>query len=169
MRYSRALLATGALALAISIALPAGSGFAAGSGGSSGGGTSSGWGNSTGSGSSQYDAARAKVEAEDYRGAMPMLEKLLAKNPRDADVLNLMGYSTRKLGNPDKALDYYQKALAIDPRHIGANEYLGELYLEMKDLPKAEERLQVLTGACNGCEEQQELEEKIAAYKAENG
>lgn len=166
MRYSHALLVTGVLALALSVALPADIGFAAGGGG---GGTSAGGDSkkkSTSSSSSQYAQAKAKVEAKDYRGAVPMLEKLLAKSPRDADVLNLMGYCSRKLGDPDEALEYYQKALAINPKHVGANEYLGELYLEMKDLPKAEERLKVLTQACNGCEEQEELEEKIAAYKA---
>lgn len=166
MRYSHALLVTGVLALALSVALPADVGFAAGGGG---GGSSAGGDSkkkSTSSSSSSYAQAKAKVEAKDYRGAMPMLEKLLAKSPRDADVLNLMGYCSRKLGDPDEALEYYQKALAINPKHIGANEYLGELYLEMKDLPKAEERLKVLTQACNGCEEQEELEEKIAAYKA---
>jgi predicted Zn-dependent protease len=168
MRYSHAWLLIGALALAISVALPAGVGFAAGGGG---GGSSAGDSkkkSTTTSTSAQYAKAKAKVEAKDYRGAKPMLEKLLAKSPRDADVLNLMGYCSRKLGDPEEALKYYQKALAINPRHIGANEYLGELYLEMKDLAKAEERLQVLTRACNGCEEQEELEEKIADYKASN-
>jgi predicted Zn-dependent protease len=167
MRYSHAWLVTGVLALALSVALPADIGFAAGGGG--GGGSSAGGDSkkkSTSSSASLYAKAKAKVEAKDYRGAKPMLEKLLAKSPRDADVLNLMGYCSRKLGDPDEALEYYQKALAINPKHIGANEYLGELYLEMKDLPKAEERLKVLTQACNGCEEQEELEEKIADYKA---
>ena len=68
---------------------------------------------------------------------------------------------------PDEALEYYEKALKLKPNHVGANEYLGELYLEMKNLPKAEERLAVLAKACNGCEEQKELEEKIADFKAE--
>jgi tetratricopeptide (TPR) repeat protein len=173
MRYSHAWLVTGVLALALSAALPADNGFAAGGGGggsSAGGGSSSGGGGGSSSKSTSsknlYTQAKAKIEAKDYRGAKPMLEKLLAKSPRDADVLNLMGYCSRKLGDPDEALEYYQKALAINPKHIGANEYLGELYLEMKDLAKAEERLKVLTQACNGCEEQEELEERIADYKA---
>jgi predicted Zn-dependent protease len=169
MRRFHAWLVTGVLALALSVALPAGTGFAAGGGG---GGTSAGGGDSkkkSTSSASQYAQAKAKVEAKDYRGAMPILERLLAKSPRDADVLNLMGYCSRKLGDPEEALEYYQKALAINPKHIGANEYLGELYLEMNELQKAEERLRVLTRACNGCEEQEELEEKIAAYKANNG
>ena len=68
------------------------------------------------------------------------------------------------------AFDYYRRALAIEPRHLGANEYLGELYLETGELAKAEERLRELAIACpSGCEERDELSEAIDAYKAERG
>jgi len=115
-----------------------------------------------------YSQASAKVNATDYRGAMSILDKIIAKDPRNPDALNLMGFCERKLGNTDEALEYYEKALAIRPNHVGANEYLGELYLEMKNLPKAEERLKVLAKSCGTCEEQQELQEKIEKYKAAN-
>jgi len=171
---SRALV-TLALALAVGVAMPHGAGFAANSGGggsSSSGGSSSGGGSSSSSSSTSvsamYSQASAKVDATDYRGAMSILDKIIVKDPRNPDALNLMGFCERKLGNPDEALEYYEKALAIRPNHVGANEYLGELYLEMKNLPKAEERLKVLAKACNGCEEQQELKEKIDKYKAAN-
>lgn len=169
---SRSLM-TFALALAVGVALPAAGGFAANSGGgsSSSGGGSSGSSSSSSSSSSaptMYKQASAKVDAKDYRGAMPILDKIIAKDPRNPDALNLMGFCERKLGNTDEALEYYEKALAIKPNHVGANEYLGELYLELKNLPKAEERLKVLAKACNGCEEQQELAEKVEDYKAAN-
>ncbi len=154
---SRALM-TFALALAVGVALPAAGGFAANSGSSS----------SSTSVPALYKQASAKVNAKDYRGAMPILDKIIAKDRRNADALNLMGFCERKLGNTDEALEYYQKALTIKPNHVGANEYLGELYLELKNLPKAEERLKVLAKACNGCEEQQELEEKVEKYRAAN-
>ena len=165
---SRALL-TFALALAVGVALPAAGGFAANSGG--GGSSSSGGGSSSSSSSvpTMYKQASAKVDAKDYRGAMPILDKIIAKDPRNPDALNLMGFCERKLGNTDEALEYYEKALAIKPNHVGANEYLGELYLEMKNLPKAQERLNVLAKSCKGCEEQQELQEKIEKYKVANG
>ena len=171
---SRALL-TFALALAVGAALPAGGGFAANSGGggssSSGGGSSSGGSSSSSSSTSvpaMYKQASAKADATDYRGAMTILDKIIAKDPRNPDALNLMGFCERKLGNTDEALEYYEKALAIKPNHVGANEYLGELYLELKNLPKAEERLKVLAKACNNCEELQELKEKIEKYKMAN-
>jgi len=173
MQASSRVLVTFALALAVGVALPNAAGFAANSGGgsSSSGGSSSGSSNSSSSSSSVsalYTQASAKVAAKDYRGAMPILDKIIAKDRRNADALNLMGFCERKLGNTDEALEYYNRALAIKPNHVGANEYLGELYLELKNLPKAEERLKVLAKACNNCEEEQELKEKIEKYKAAN-
>jgi tetratricopeptide (TPR) repeat protein len=138
---------------------------AAGSGNSSSGGSS---GSSSSSTTEDYAKAQNKIAAGSYEAAIALLEKVVKKQPKNADALNLLGYSHRKLGEFDESLEYYLAALEIDPDHIGANEYLGELYLQMKDLPKAEERLAVLAKACNGCEEQKELEEAIAAYKAAN-
>lgn len=115
-----------------------------------------------------YIEAQRKVQASDYSGAIPILEGILQQEPGNADALNYLGYSHRKLGDATKALEYYLKALANEPEHLGANEYLGELYLEMGALPKAEERLAVLQKACSGCMEEAELAEKIAAFKAKS-
>jgi tetratricopeptide (TPR) repeat protein len=80
-----------------------------------------------------------------------------------------MGYSQRKIGEKETALGYYLKALDLDPAHIGANEYLGELYLEMKDPARATERLEVLREACTWpCEEYSRLEKAISDFKAGN-
>ena len=86
-----------------------------------------------------------------------------------AGVANLLGYANRKLGDKAKAMTYYTKALNIEPKHLGANEYMGELYLEMNDLPKAEERLAVLKNACGDCDEFDDLEDEIEDYKEEHG
>ena len=119
----------------------------------------------TSPGAEELAKARKKVKKEDYEAAIPLLEKALKANPKSADALNLLGYSHRKLGRTDQALGYYQQALAIEPKHLGANEYLGELYLELKQLEKAEERLKVLSTACNACEEYAELKEKVEAFR----
>jgi len=92
------------------------------------------------------------------------------EDPEDADVLNLLGYGYRKTGDFDQSRGYYLQALAIEPKHRGANEYLGELYLETGQLDKAEERLAVLDKACwIGCEEYTELKESIDKYKTDKG
>lgn len=117
-----------------------------------------------------YVAAKQLVEDGKYAEAVPLLENVVATDKENADAFNYLGYSNRQLGNTDSALSYYQTALKLEPRHRGANEYLGELYLILGDLPKAQERLDVLDGACFfGCDEYTELKNAIAEYKAKAG
>jgi tetratricopeptide (TPR) repeat protein len=114
-----------------------------------------------------FQQAEYLIKGEKYEEAIPLLKKVVASDPRDADAWNYLGFAARKLGKFEDALGYYQKALAINPKHKGANEYLGELYLMMKDLPKAEEQLAKLKAICpDGCEELEDLEADIADYKA---
>ena len=115
-------------------------------------------------------AARELINKSSYAEAIPLLEKAVAAEPKNADAYNYLGYSHRKLGDRKKAFVFYSKALEIKPRHLGANEYMGELYLEQGELQKAEERLAVLDKACFfGCDEYTELKEAIEDYKKQNG
>lgn len=109
-----------------------------------------------------YKQAKSLIDDEKYSKAIPILQKLIKDKGAYADALNLLGYSYRKSGDATTALDYYNQALAMEPKHLGANEYLGELYLEMKQPDKAKERLAVLKDACGDCEEYEELEDAIA-------
>lgn len=114
-----------------------------------------------------YAAAVAKVKAGDYGAAIAHLEKAIAKEPKNADVLNYIGYTHRKTGELEKAKVFYMRALAIDPDHRGAHEYIGELYLMTGDLAKAEEHLARLDKICLfGCDEYRDLKKAVAAYKA---
>ena len=117
-----------------------------------------------------YAQAAKLVEAGDYAGAIPLLQKAVDADPANADAHNLLGFSHRKLGDVEMALAHYRSALKLEPEHRGANEYLGELYLELGRLDAAQERLEVLDDACFfGCEEYSELKAKIEAYKAQAG
>jgi tetratricopeptide (TPR) repeat protein len=108
------------------------------------------------------------IAAERYDEALTVLAGVIQRNPRNADAYNYLGYSNRKLGRFDEALGYYQQALGIDDRHLGALQYLGELYLDMGDLAKAEEQLAAIDDICwLGCEEERDLEAQVAAYKAQ--
>ena len=119
---------------------------------------------------SEYERAVKLVEDADYEDAIRILDGLERDESGNADVLNMLGYAHRKLGRVETAFGYYRRALAIEPRHLGANEYLGELYLETEALDKAEGRLRELAIACpSGCEERDELAEAIDAYKAARG
>ena len=120
---------------------------------------------------SDFSKAEYLIKAERYDEAIPLLQNVVAKNARDADAWNYLGFASRKVGKTAEALDAYNKALAIDPKHKGAHEYLGELYLLMKDPAKAQEQLTLLQGLCtggSGCEEVDDLQQAIADYKAAN-
>ena len=108
-----------------------------------------------------YKQAKSLIDDSKYEKAIPILQKLIKDKGAYADALNLLGYSYRKSGDSKQALDYYNQALAMEPKHLGANEYLGELYLEMKMPDQAKQRLAVLKSACGNCEEYQELAAKI--------
>jgi len=119
---------------------------------------------------SEYSLAKQAIKDGDYDVAINKLARLHEEDPNDADVLNLLGYGYRKTGNYDQARGYYLQALAIEPKHRGANEYLGELYLETEQLDKAEERLAVLDSACwLGCGEYTDLKESVDKYKTAKG
>ena len=88
--------------------------------------------------------------------AFEKLEKAHSSDVNNPDILNYMGYTSRKVGNFDKAEKFYLKGLSLKPDHNGINEYLGELYVQTNRIDKANERLAVLKN-CN-CNEYQDLE-----------
>jgi tetratricopeptide (TPR) repeat protein len=112
-----------------------------------------------------YAEAKTLVKSKKFDKAVVVLEELLKdnKNSSNPDILNDYAYSLRNLKQYDKAEKFYLAALKINPKHAGANEYLGELYLQTKRPEEAKKRLEVLK-TCN-CEEYKELKEKIEKYK----
>ena len=91
-----------------------------------------------------------------YSQAFKKLEKAYSSDKKNPDILNYMGYTSRKSGNFEDAEKFYLKGLSLDPKHNGINEYLGELYVQTNRIDKANERLEILKN-CN-CKEFQELE-----------
>jgi len=97
-----------------------------------------------------------------FNNAINFLILANKENPNEPDILNYLGYSYREVGDFSMAEIYYEQGLAIDPQHIGINEYLGELYVETNRIDKAKERLKVLEN-CK-CEEFKELQNLISKY-----
>ena len=130
-----------------------------------------------GGGKSNYDKAVTLIKAakkyekkgkaekanKRYEKAKALLVKSNKKKPNQADTLNYLGFTTRKLGDFENGEKYYLLGLEIEPNHVGINEYLGELYVVTNRLDLAKERLKVLE-SCN-CEEYGELKEIIAGTK----
>lgn len=157
----RSILTVGVALVALGLAMPA---WAAGGGG---GGADSQPSNPAKPVDPNFARAKAMIEARDYTNSLPLLQQVVAKDPKNADAYNLMGYATRKSGNPNGALQFYNTALSIDPKHLGAHEYLGEAYLQLDRLPEAEQQLARLDSICVfGCSEYKMLKAAVANYKA---
>ncbi len=126
-------------------------------------------GNYNSSSGSRLKPFHQMIEKQEFEQVIKELDAALLDDPDDADLLNLLAYSHRNLQHYDIALEYYQKALQLEPKHRGANEYLGELYLLLGQLEKAEQRLAILDKACFfGCDEFDELKQAIAEYRRKN-
>jgi|TARA_B110000438_G_scaffold260767_1_gene271030 tetratricopeptide (TPR) repeat protein len=98
-----------------------------------------------------------------YEKAQKLLIKSNIKKPLQADTLNYLGFTTRKLGDYKNGEKYYLLGLEINPNHIGINEYLGELYVVTNRIDLAKERLKILEN-CK-CEEYDDLKQIIAGTK----
>jgi len=113
-----------------------------------------------------FSTGKAAVTAKDWPRAITALNAAAKRDNNNADIHNLPGYAQRNSGNFDVALKHYERALTLDPKHLGAREYLGELHLMQNNLAKAEEQRVALTELCRQpCEELTELTEKIDDYK----
>ena len=110
----------------------------------------------------KYKEAVEAVEAKKYDEAVQSLKTVLEEDSRNADALNYMGFSYRKLGKYDLALNYYTRALKVNPDHKGANEYI-----ELNQPEKAREHLDRLAKLCNSsCEEYDGLKKAWDAWHA---
>ena len=111
-------------------------------------------------------SARNAIKTQDWSVSIFELTAVVREQPGNADAHNLLAYSYRKQPTPDlpKAFEHYNTALQLNPNHKGAHEYIGEAYLMVKNLPKAEEHLARLKVICGNttCEEYGELAESIA-------
>ena len=106
------------------------------------------------------------IEKEDYETAINALFDELDLDPDNPDILSLLGFSYRKIRQYEDAMTFYQWALKAEPKHRGANEYLGELYLETNQYDKAVQQLEILDGLCSfGCKEYKTLKNAIDAYQ----
>ena len=105
------------------------------------------------------------VDDARYDEAIDALNTFISEENRNADAWNLLGYSLRKVELYDDSLKAYKKALKLDRKHLGAREYLGELYLVMGEPRKAKKQLKKLKNYCGDCEQFTKLERAISNYQ----
>jgi Flp pilus assembly protein TadD len=113
-----------------------------------------------------FAAGRAAIDAKQWETAIRTLSSAGLRDTRNADIQNYLGYAYRHTGQMDLAFKHYERALQLNPRHRGAHEYLGEAYLMVNDVAKAEAHLSALKTICLiPCEEYTDLEKAIAEYR----
>ena len=113
-----------------------------------------------------YVAGKQAVEAKNWQAALDAFKKVVAKDPGNANAQNYLGYTYRRSGQLDLAFKHYEEALRLNPKHRGAHEYMGEAYLMVNNLAKAEEQLKELDRLCFfGCDEYSDLKKAVADYK----
>ena len=112
----------------------------------------------------KFEKKKKQAKAKNaYEKAIKSLLEANSKNPNDPDTLNLLGFSHRKIGDYENAEIYYSMGLEIDPKHVGINEYMGELFVATNRMDEAKKRLAVLE-ECN-CKEYNELKQVIDGTK----
>jgi tetratricopeptide (TPR) repeat protein len=113
-----------------------------------------------------YTAGVRAIKAERFAEAIPLLQRVVGRDARNADAYNWLAYATRRNGDPAASIPLYQKALAIDPKHRGAHEYIGEAYLMLGNVPKAKEHLARLSSLCFlPCSEYTDLKKALERYE----
>jgi tetratricopeptide (TPR) repeat protein len=113
-----------------------------------------------------YTAGVKAIRANRFAEAIPLLQRVVDRDAKNADAYNWLAYATRRNGDATAALPLYEKALAINPKHRGAHEYMGEAYLILGNLPKAKEHLARLDSLCMlGCSEYRDLKKAVEEYE----
>ena len=113
-----------------------------------------------------YTAGKQAMEKKNWREAVRRFNQVALRAPDNADLYNFLGFSYRNLGQLDLAFRYYGRAIELNPRHRGAHEYIGEAYLMVNNLAKAEEHLAALEKICLlPCEELDDLKRKVAEHR----
>lgn len=117
---------------------------------------------------SPLDPVHRALDEERWQDALTLLEPLAEREPDDADVWNLTGYASRKLGRLERARTAYDRALELDPKHRRAHAYLGELHLQRGDAAAAEAQLARLDELCwLPCREERTLRRAIETWRAQ--
>ncbi|MGI9316054.1 MAG: tetratricopeptide repeat protein [bacterium] len=106
------------------------------------------------------------VENEQYDEAEKALKEFVRTEKKNADAWNWLGYSQRSIGDLEGSLKSYKRALKVDRKHLGANEYLGELYIMRGEMDKAKKQLKKLAKYCGDCEQHEKLAEVIKNAEA---
>jgi tetratricopeptide (TPR) repeat protein len=113
-----------------------------------------------------YRAGVAAIGDKRWADAVQALDRYVARNYRDPDGHNWLAYAHRNAGRFDEAFKQYKLALNLDPKHLGAHEYIGEAYVMTGQIAEARKHLDRLGALCGKqCEQYRDLAEAIERGK----
>ena len=117
-----------------------------------------------------FTAAVKSIKRGNFAAAIPLLEAVVERDGNNADAYNWLAYAVRRKGAPAQSIPIYEKALAIEPRHRGAHEYIGEAYLALDNVAKAREHLAKLDALCFfPCSQYRDLKRAVKRYEQSGG
>ena len=116
-----------------------------------------------GKGNADLEKSKDKDAQKKFKKALDSANEAVRLDPKYHEAWNLVGYTSRKLGNYDQALKAYATCLDIKPDYAPAREYLGEAYVELGQIDKAREQL-VMLDHQEATEEAKTLKSKIDAW-----
>ena len=116
--------------------------------------------------SADYAAGKQAVEQKLWLQAAESFRRATLQDPKNADAWNMLGYTHRMLGHMEESSKAYLVVLTINPDHLGALEYQGELFLQTGKPDLAKANLAKLQGLCGTCEQFQDLQKAITAAGA---
>jgi cytochrome c-type biogenesis protein CcmH/NrfG len=110
-----------------------------------------------------FSEGKKAIDEKRWDAAIEHFNKVVAKNAKNADAHNFLGLAYRWQNRLDDSLKAYRTALTLDPKHLGANEYLGQAYLKMGDKALAQAQLARLKELCSTCKETESLASALSA------
>jgi tetratricopeptide (TPR) repeat protein len=72
----------------------------------------------------------------DFKGAVTQLEKADTKDPNNANVLKMLGYSYYQCGDYENSISTYSKFITLKPSDYSAYYYRGKARLNVANDPK---------------------------------
>jgi len=114
-----------------------------------------------------FAAGKKAMAAGDWNGAIAVLKSAALRDTRNADIQNYIGYSYRRLREPEPAFAHFRQALILNPRHRAAHQHIGETYLAIGNVATAREHLAALELICLiPCAEYGDLQRAITKFDA---
>lgn len=85
-----------------------------------------------------FNRGKAALEANKFDEAEACFTEILQEGSDDAEVLNKMGIICIYRKDTQKAREYFNRTLELDPNHVAATCNLGNVELDEGDMEKAE-------------------------------